>query len=342
MTTPARLAAGHLSRALGPLRSHASRGLVPSRKAAHRRHINTESISHSGNRVQVYTSSSEDPYLNLSVEHHLLQNSHPDSTILFLYINRPSVIFGRNQNPWLEVNLNQLSTGSISHPGGKEKVVDLIRRRSGGGTVFHDEGNVNFSVICPPQAFDRNRHAEMVVRALQHLGKPNVRVNERHDIVLDVEPSSGGEKAQTRKISGSAYKLTRLRSLHHGTCLLQSPNLTKISGLLRSPATSHIKALGSPSVRSPVANVGLANDAFINAVIEEFGRMYGNFDVHGEIGQDAMSFGKISKGYDELCSDDWTYGQTPRFTLSSHVEGDETDHGQSDILVGHDTVLLAT
>ena len=81
----------------------------------------------------------------------MLQKSSPESAILFLYVNRPSIIIGRNQNPWLEVNLALLSQGRNkpeTEPPGLG-VVDLVRRRSGGGTVFHDEGNVNWSIICP-------------------------------------------------------------------------------------------------------------------------------------------------------------------------------------------------
>lgn len=250
--------------------------------------------------LQICKSTSSDPYINLSIEHHLLQHSHPDSTVLFLYTNRPCVVIGRNQNPWLEINLNllrQVENGD----GGPLPKVDVVRRRSGGGTVFHDSGNVNWSVICPPPQFDRDKHAEMVVRALRTLSITNgtTRVNERHDIVLDVDnPKS------TYKISGSAYKLTRQRSLHHGTCLLSSPFLKSISGILRSPAAGYIKARGVESVRSPVRNVGIGNEEFINAVVDEFRGMYGgdvipesDMLVHEE---SALQVPNIRKGLDEL------------------------------------------
>lgn len=233
--------------------------------------------------------------------------------MLLLYVNRPCVVFGRNQNPWLEVNLNRLH--ERRHQGDE---VLLVRRRSGGGTVFHDEGNVNFSVICPPPAFNRDKHAEMVVRALKGLGRENTRVNERHDIVMDVSrPEPAGGDA-TFKVSGSAYKLTRLRSLHHGTCLLRSPNLGLISPLLRSPAEPFIKARGVESVRSPVANVDIDPDAFKAAVVEEFERMYGAPDVREEFGDEVREQNdSVREGCDEMVSRDWMYGQTPRFTFST-------------------------
>lgn len=288
-------------------------------------------------RVQVYTSRSHDPYLNLSAEHFLLQNSHPDSTILFLYTNDPCVVIGRNQNPWVEVNLSLLArfraatatatavavaatSGSDGDgDGSKTHHVSLVRRRSGGGAVFHDRGNVNFSVICPPAVFDRNKHAEMVVRALRGLGIVTAKVNERHDIVVAsdqaavVNDDSSGDDARSAsttatatmfKISGSAYKLTRLRSLHHGTCLLSSPNLADIGRLLRSPAEPYIKARGVESVRSKIRNVGLTSNDFMEAVTEEFTAMYGAPDVQVAMGEGGHApdfhHDQIQKGYQEL------------------------------------------
>ncbi|RFN49453.1 lipoate-protein ligase a [Fusarium flagelliforme] len=289
--------------------------LIPSLSTISRRQF-TDAASHSSNKVQVYTSKSRDPFLNLSVEHHLLQKTPPESTILFLYTNDPCIVFGRNQNPWMEINLPRLDQfrndpTSVGWTGGP---VQLVRRRSGGGAVFHDDGNVNFSVICPPAVFDRNKHAEMIVRALSSLGKPNTRVNERHDIVMDIPNDPIG----TYKISGSAYKLTRLRSLHHGTCLLRSPNLKNISGMLRSPAEPYIKTRGVDSVRSPVRNVGIENVAFEAAVLQEFARMYGEAQVREEVSDKMLELDVISKGYSELQSRDWIYGQTPKFTFSTY------------------------
>ncbi|WXC55942.1 hypothetical protein SNK03_001886 [Fusarium graminearum] len=307
--------------------------LIPSLSTIPRRQF-TDAASHSSNKIQVYTSKSRDPFLNLSVEHYLLQKTPPESTILFLYTNDPCIVFGRNQNPWMEVNLPRLDKfrndpASVGWTGGP---VQLVRRRSGGGAVFHDEGNVNFSVICPPAVFDRNKHAEMVVRALSSLGKPNTRVNERHDIVMDIPNDPIG----TYKISGSAYKLTRLRSLHHGTCLLRSPNLKNISGMLRSPAEPFIKTRGVDSVRSPVRNAGIENAAFEGAVLEEFARMYGDAQVREEISDKVRELDVIRKGYDELQSRDWIYGQTPRFTFSSYPYAeDPRERPQLDFDVSH-------
>lgn len=199
----------------------------------------------------------------------------------------------------------------------------LVRRRSGGGTVFHDEGNVNYSVILPTADFDRDRHAHMIVRALRSLGVDRVRVNERHDIVL--ETTSKPEGSRPLKVSGSAYKLTRIRSLHHGTCLLSSPNIKDISKYLRSPAKPFIKARGVDSVSSPVSNVNVSNEAFETAVVDEFGKMYGQVDPIF-VGDGEREVPDIAKGLSEVQSLDWTYLQTPQFTFSSHKTKDDDRH----------------
>lgn len=251
--------------------------------------------SRESSRYQIYQSLSSDPYVNLSIEHFLLENAPQDSSILFLYINRPCVVIGRNQNPWLETNQRAIQNDRVRDEEGNRNSEDVlyVRRRSGGGAVFHDEGNLNYSVISPRTTFTRNKHAEMVVRALHRIGATNTSVNDRHDIVMSLtqgtrEPTrgepTGFEPDTPRKISGSAFKLTKNRALHHGTCLLDSPNIENIGSFLRSPARDYIKAKGVESVRSPVTNVSkLFADAFapfsiqgtIESIMQEFGRLYG-------------------------------------------------------------------
>jgi lipoyltransferase/lipoate-protein ligase len=264
-----------------------------------------------GNKSQVYISRSLDPYLNLSIEHYLLQKAPADSTILFLYTNRSSVIIGRNQNPWTEVNLGSLGENP-------ETKCQLVRRRSGGGTVFHDEGNVNYSVICPSAVFNRDKHAEMVVKALKSLGVKEAKVNCRHDIVLD-NAHAGEEAARPYKVSGSAYKLTRLRSLHHGTCLLNSGNLSWISRILKAPAKPFIKARGVESVSSAITNVKVPNESFEQAVVSEFSSLYGSAGSPMIVAEPEGEVPEIAKGLEELRSEEWIYEQTPQFTFSSKI-----------------------
>jgi lipoate-protein ligase A len=284
----------------------------------------TERLADPAHKLQSYVSSSSDPYLNLSVEDHILRKSPADSTILFLYVNRPCVVIGRNQNPWTEVNLGILNAARGAHdPKDSESpgigTVDLVRRRSGGGTVFHDEGNLNWSITCPRGDFTRDKYAEMVVRTLRQLGIERARVNERHDIVLDqgherrdFDPQDthrtpytipDGALPRPLKVSGSAYKLTRQRALHHATALLSSPNLHIITQYLRSPAKNLIQAQGVESVSSPVANIGLDVEPFQEHLRAEFATMYkelGTPSIVETVGVEYLNIPDIRKGYDEL------------------------------------------
>ncbi|KAK7612757.1 hypothetical protein JOL62DRAFT_555182 [Phyllosticta paracitricarpa] len=308
-------------------------------------------------RSYIFVSTTSDPYLNLSIEATLLARSAAHTAILFTYINRPCVVIGRNQNPWVEVDLARLrrqrrepgsstadeaagAAAAAAAAGIQVGDVDLVRRRSGGGAVFHDAGNVNWSVISPSNDFTRDKHGEMVVRALRGLGVSAARVNARHDIVVASTPypqgaRKGGEVVDVtpRKVSGSAYKLTRGRALHHGTCLLASPHLAAISQYLRAPAKPYIRAQGVESVRSPVANVGVDQTAFVEAVRHEFGDMYcqdaeaaeDDETVVIEVGEEQLQDPEVKKGYEEMKTPQWTYLQTPRFKLSVPPEADDED-----------------
>ncbi|KAI7544015.1 hypothetical protein KC331_g7055 [Hortaea werneckii] len=321
-----------------------TRARLSKRPFASRRWLSQSALDRLAEPVQSYISTSQDPYLNLSIEHHLLQKSAPESAVLFLYINRPSIIIGRNQNPWVEANLALLDPARNNHPETEPPglgVVDLVRRRSGGGTVFHDEGNVNWTVISPPKDFTRDKHAEMVVRALRSCDVDRSRVNERHDIVLDqgartikaasddthsTPYMSGTGDPRPLKVSGSAYKLTRQRALHHGTCLLSSPNLNVIPDYLHSPAKPFISARGVESVSSPVGNILLKNDRFISTVQEQFAQLYGVSNKPQAVDEAWLEHDAIRKGYDEMRSLEWTYLQTPQFTLSNASDSEARTH----------------
>ncbi|KAI0014939.1 hypothetical protein F4780DRAFT_784623 [Xylariomycetidae sp. FL0641] len=321
-----------------PMKSHRPISISRPGRPRNFSSLTAERVGDPSNRVQIYVSRATDPYVNLSIEHFLLQKSHPESVVLLLYANRPCVVIGRNQNPWVEVNLGQVrergvlarlrreaagaTTEEDDGPRDHDDDVLLVRRRSGGGAVFHDAGNANWSVLCAPAVFDRDRHAAMVVRALGSLGVAGARVNERHDIVLDV-PCSTAREVDTFKVSGSAYKLTRTRSLHHGTCLLRSRHLAALGALLRSPAAPFIRARGVESVRSPVRNVGVPGDAFRAAVVREFAAMYDEEEAGRNVvvldGPEEALPAEVREGVRELRSRDWLYAQTPQFEFSSHA-----------------------
>ncbi|EEA27817.1 hypothetical protein TMatcc_003893 [Talaromyces marneffei ATCC 18224] len=322
-----------------------------------------EIVSRSSSKHQIYQSLSSDPFVNLSIEQYLLQKTPEDSNVLFLYVNRPCVVVGRNQNPWLETNLKALQKIDASGSEVSSCNVLYVRRHSGGGAVFHDEGNLNYSVICPREVFTRDRHAEMVARALQKIGAVNAMVNERHDIVLTQKPKDSARQKnatgiedppeestpQALKVSGSAFKLTRNRALHHGTCLLDSPNINNLGAFLRSPARPYILAKGVSSVRSPVGNVsaGLVDSAepfsmqrTIVNIMDEFARLYdtgsevrdcanrlnmnesefnaGDNWVAGTVGEvQLQEVPEIQNTSQTMKSTDFKFLQTPEFTFST-------------------------
>ncbi|KIM54037.1 hypothetical protein SCLCIDRAFT_1222336 [Scleroderma citrinum Foug A] len=244
----------------------------------------------------IYVSRSSNPYFNLTLEDWLFRKFPVHSPLLLLYRDSPCVVIGRNQNPWKEVNLRTA----------RERGVPWIRRRSGGGTVFHDLGNTNYSIHIPRTAFDRTKTAEVVVRAVRSLGV-KAYANDRNDICV------GGNK-----ISGSAYKIVSNRAYHHGTMLI-STRLDILGDLLRvDKPTMHTK--GVASVRSPVCNLvgsnpGLMHEAFVEAVIRSFREEYGVDDEPCIVDETPEYIGDeyFKAGMAELPSWDWAYGQTPEF-----------------------------
>ncbi|RMD40150.1 hypothetical protein DV735_g4988, partial [Chaetothyriales sp. CBS 134920] len=280
----------------------------------------------------VFRSTSTNPYHNLAIEDYLLRTSAHTSHILFFYTNRPCVVLGRNQNPWLECDLRSIRDGlhlAEGQDGGTRLPIDLVRRRSGGGTVFHGDGNLNYAVIVPNDvSFKRAKHAQMVVEALKKITeydfKAEIRVNERNDIVMQRDGQT-----DWLKISGSAFKLIRGRALHHGTLLYSSPSLSSISELLRSPGRGLIHAKGVESVRSKVGNLmwmadsqqrDMLRDSITRAIMQQFHAMYGQGSDLIEVGdQDVVGEDNVGirHGANEMATNEWRFGQTPKFEFQS-------------------------
>jgi len=193
--------------------------------------------------------------------------------------------------------------------------IPLVRRRSGGGTVYHDMGNSIYTIFMPRAAFSRDANAELVARALNQLDIP-ADVNTRHDIVVD-----------GFKVSGSAYKLTSRRAYHHGTMLIDT-DIEMLKGALKVDKDRLITK-GVASVPSPVTNLRaysytIDHQQFCEAVIEEFFEAHN----HGNAVEPTV-FAKndlsnlpedVVKSREELTSWDWIYGQTPEFTHDIDME----------------------
>lgn len=241
----------------------------------------------------VFVSMSYSPFVNLSFEDFLFRN-HSTTALLLLYRNSTSIIIGRNQNPWLEVNLKHLNKQGIY----------LVRRQSGGGTVFHDLGNTNYCLMTSRIQFNRKKTLEMVINALALAGK-RVYMNERYDLVF-------GPNAL--KVSGSAFKISKDRAYQHGTMLLNS-NLVSLENCLKSPkVTIHTK--GVQSVRSAVGNLELDHEDFCRCLFQVFRDTYGlgySAPIHYILEEDICLVDDIQKRIQEMKQWSWIYGQTPEF-----------------------------
>lgn len=149
---------------------------------------------------RVFLSKSHDIYVNLAWEDRLYRNTDfTDQNILLLWRNNPCVVIGRYQNPWKEANLKSLKKSNIV----------LARRFSGGGTVYHDLGNINFSFMTHRDLYNRRKNLDFIVHLLQKQYRIQAVVNKRDDIVVN----------GSLKVSGTAAKLGRRAAYHHCTLL---------------------------------------------------------------------------------------------------------------------------
>ena len=197
-----------------------------------------------------------DPYYNLAVEQHLLETVAEDTCILYLWQNENTVVIGKNQNAWKECR-----TALLEQEGGR-----LARRLSGGGAVFHDLGNLNFTFLMPQADYDLDRQLAVIQQAVQTFGIPAQRSG-RNDVL-----------AGDRKFSGNAFYKNGKQAYHHGT-LLVSVDLQRMSRYL-NPSKAKLEAKGVDSVRSRVCNLSelcptLTIPALKQALAEAFGRVYG-------------------------------------------------------------------
>jgi len=159
--------------------------------------------------AKCYISETHDPFFNLATEDWIFTDMNPEEHILFLWRNDRTVVIGRNQNPWAECNLKSMA----------DKNVHLVRRQTGGGAVFQDLGNTNFTFLSSKDRYDKQRNFQIIINALKKLGI-NAEFSGRNDLVVD-----------GRKISGSAFREQPDRAFHHGTILINA-NLGELAEYL--------------------------------------------------------------------------------------------------------------
>ena len=239
-----------------------------------------------------------DPRTNLAIEEHILRNLDCMEDGVFLYINEPSIIIGRNQNPLEEVNLEYAEAHHIQ----------VVRRLSGGGTVYHDLGNLNFSFITQNRKEDFHNFRKFtapVIRVLQRMGV-DTQLNNRNDIVVD-----------GLKISGNAQYITIGRMLTHGTLLFQSDLSSMAEALKASAIDIHSKSI--KSVRSRVANISdflkkpMDMETFRLKLLEgilEGGKENSRYRLSED---DWARIKQISTQHYQTW--EWNFGRSPRFSI---------------------------
>ncbi len=250
-------------------------------------------------QLTVYASASFDPRTNLALEEALFQSMPTAARILMLYRNAPSVIIGRNQNPWLECSLPALS----------RKAIPFYRRFSGGGTVYHDLGNLNYSFMTPRQEFDRSTATRIITQTLRQLDIP-AEVSPRNDILAD-----------NRKVSGSAYRITGDKAYHHGTLLINT-DLESLGSLLKS-RLEIIDSRSTQSVSSAVVNLSSINPTLtIESVTEAIAAGFSDPAVPPVILLDPKNCPRpevYREIFDRLGTSAWQLEKTPRFSFSAQL-----------------------
>lgn len=239
-----------------------------------------------------------DPMINLAIEEYCLKYLDPEETYLLFYINQPSIIIGKNQNTIEEINTKYVEDNGIK----------VVRRLSGGGAVYHDKGNLNFSFITKDDGdsfHNFKKFTEPVIKALEKLGV-KAELSGRNDIMAD-----------GRKISGNAQFATRGRIFSHGTLLFDSEIEHVVSAL--NVKKEKIESKGIKSIRSRVANISELMDQKMTT--EEFRKILLSyiFDTNGDVPQyrltekDWEKIHEISR--DRYQKWEWNYGRSPKFNL---------------------------
>ena len=237
------------------------------------------------------------PYANLALEEYLLWNVKPNECILYLWQNRRTVVIGVNQNPWKECHIKALEAD-----GGF-----LARRMSGGGAVFHDTGNLNFTFLAHEADYNVERQLDVIINAVNKLGI-KAEKSGRNDILTE-----------GKKFSGNAFYHSKGFSFHHGTILVD----VNLSDLSRYLNVSHkkLQSKGVNSVRSRVINLKeLAPEITIetlqNALIETFGEVYGNIPQPFPV--ERLNHQDLKVLEDKYASYDWRFGRKLPFTVEFH------------------------
>ena len=239
-----------------------------------------------------------DPYFNLASEEYFLKNFQED--FFMLWRSQPSVVVGKHQNALAEIN----------HEFVRSHEIPVARRLSGGGTVFHDSGNVNFTFIRNVANISEVNFKVFTIPVIEALKKLGVDAytTGRNDLLID-----------GKKISGNAEHVHRSRVLHHGTLLFDS-HLEALKGALKVDL-SKFEDKAVQSNRSEVTNIAnyLSNpisvEEFTDFLFGEINRNYPEFKVYELTPEDIEAIEKMS--IEKYQTWDWIFGYSPRYRFTN-------------------------
>lgn len=245
------------------------------------------------NKLSWIISNTNYPYYNLSLEKFLFDHVANDEIILYLWQNKQTVVCGRNQNIWKECNVTKLQ-----NDGGH-----AVRRLSGGGAVYHDLGNLNFTFLVKKSNYDVNTQLEVIINACKSLDIDAVKTG-RNDITVN-----------EKKFSGNAFFKSGENAYHHGT-LMVSVDKNMLSAYLNVDKEKLISK-GVSSVKSRVANLTDFNpnvtiDIMTKKMIEAFEKTYGLSSK--EIDNNFLDDKEIDDNVRMFKSKDWLYGRNIDFS----------------------------
>ena len=252
-------------------------------------------------KIFIYNAQGTDPHENLAAEKVLMDALGPGEAMLYLWQNLNTVVIGKNQNAWLECR-----TSLLEEESGK-----LARRLSGGGAVYHDLGNLNFTFLMCKEDYDLDKQVTVIQRACELAGI-KAEKSGRNDLL-----------AEGRKFSGNAFYQDKVHAYHHGT-LMVDVDKEKLGRYL-SPPKAKLQAKGVASVRSRVVNLKeLSPDLTIEGMranmIRAFEDVYGLSAEHFVV--DAAMLAQIAELKELYSSWDYLYGAPLSFTFSCEEKFD--------------------
>lgn len=235
------------------------------------------------------------PYKNLALEEYLLKQVKDNEVILYLWQNEKTVVIGKNQNPWKECKIAELEAD-----GGR-----LVRRLSGGGAVFHDLGNLNFTFLATKENYNIEKQLDVIVRAVNLLGIPAEKSG-RNDITVE-----------GRKFSGNAFYSDGVHCYHHGTILVKV-DMSMLSHYL-NVSREKLVSKGVESVRARVANLTeyrpeLDITKMKEELMKAFGEVYQLLPV--ELNNSEINPNEISILEEKFSSWEWKLGRKMEFNYS--------------------------